>query len=184
MKTCEAAVLVLRETDNPAVMWGDEGLCHMIADRAGIRMCGQGPFTSNAVLKNLSQCPGELIPGYTSAGNGVRSRVRIFWLPEHAPKSWIERRRLMLNLPQIIDFHDSLESVDPEDTPAFHSTILKALELTLVMDEDVAHQFSMSRTSLDRWKNGTNAPHSALRKSVYMWLRERAASAIIRLESP
>jgi len=92
MKTCEAAVLVLRETDNPAVMWGDEGLLHMIADRAGIRMRSQGPHTSRAVLNNLTRHPGELVPGYTSAGGAGRSRVRIFFLPEHASAYWIKRK--------------------------------------------------------------------------------------------
>lgn len=93
MKTHEAAALVLRETDNPAVMWGDEGLCHLIADRAGIRMRAQGPWTSSAVLKNLAQSPGELVPGLTYSGPSARGRsVRIFWLPEHAPEFWKEKK--------------------------------------------------------------------------------------------
>lgn len=87
MKTATAAVLVLRETKNPAVMWGDEGLCHMIADRAGIRMRGKAIWTSDAVLRNLARSPGELIPGLT---NSVGRWVRIFWLPEHAPE-WAKK---------------------------------------------------------------------------------------------
>lgn len=86
MKTCEAAALVLRETNNPAVMWGDEGLLHMIADRAELKMASHGPFTSNAVLANLARSPGELVPGLTYSGPSARGRlVRIFYLPEHAP---------------------------------------------------------------------------------------------------
>lgn len=80
MKTCEAAVLVLRETGNPAVMWGDEGLLHMIADRAGLRTAGRSWRTSDAVLSNLSRCPGELVACTTLTGRG--RRVRIFRLPE------------------------------------------------------------------------------------------------------
>ena len=34
MRVCDAAVEVLRETGNPACMWGDEGLLHLIAERA------------------------------------------------------------------------------------------------------------------------------------------------------
>lgn len=83
MRTCDAALEVLRETDNPAVMWGDEGLLHMIADRAGIRARANGWRTSSAVLANLARQPGELQPLYTLAMNG--RRVRIFYLPEKAP---------------------------------------------------------------------------------------------------
>lgn len=83
MRTCDAAVEVLRETDNPAVMWGDEGLLHLIAERAGLRSCGRAWKTSDAVLRNLSREPGSLVPLHTSVGR--YGRVRIFYLPEHAP---------------------------------------------------------------------------------------------------
>lgn len=86
MRTCDAAALVLRETDNPAVMWGDEGLLHMIANRAGLRTCHRAWKTSDAVLRNLSGQPGALIAGHTLTGSG--RRVRCFWLPEHAPERY------------------------------------------------------------------------------------------------
>lgn len=81
MRTCDAAAQVLRETNNPAVMWGDEGLLHMIAARARLRCSGRSWQTSQAVLNNLARQPGELVPGFTSLFNG--RRVRIFHLPEH-----------------------------------------------------------------------------------------------------
>lgn len=84
MRTCDATIEVLRETDNPAVMWGDEGLLHMIAERAGLRCQGRAWETSDAVLNNLSRRPGLLVPRYTKCGLR-QSRVRIFYLPEHAP---------------------------------------------------------------------------------------------------
>jgi hypothetical protein len=82
-RTCDAAVAVLRETSNPAVMWGDEGLLHLIANRAHLRLRGHGMLTSECVLDNLSRCHDGLIAGHTLAMNG--KRVRIFWLPEYAP---------------------------------------------------------------------------------------------------
>lgn len=85
MRTCDAAVLVLRETDNPAVMWGDEGLLHLIAARAGLAIAGHSWHTSQAVLANLARCPGELVAQHARGHSGGRSRwVRIFTLPEHA----------------------------------------------------------------------------------------------------
>lgn len=85
MRTCDAAVQVLRETKNPAVMWGDEGLLHMIAKRAGLNISGPGWCTSAAVLNNLSRCPGELVSKLTRGHSGGRTRVvRIFYLPEES----------------------------------------------------------------------------------------------------
>lgn len=83
MRTCDAAMLVLRETGNPAVMWGDEHLLHMIAERAGLRAARRGWETSKMVLNNLSRCPGELVAKYTVCGGHERT-VRIFRLPECA----------------------------------------------------------------------------------------------------
>lgn len=84
MRTCDAAVLVLRETDNPAVMWGDEGLLHLIAQRAGLQVSGLAWRTSEAVLNNLSRCPGILVQRWVEIGNG--RLVRIFRLPEDVAK--------------------------------------------------------------------------------------------------
>ena len=58
MRACDAAVEVLRETDNPAVMWGDEGLLHEIADKLGWKH--DAWHTSNRVLRALAKTPGAL----------------------------------------------------------------------------------------------------------------------------
>jgi hypothetical protein len=78
MRVWEAAVRVLERTDNPAVMWGDEGLLHLIAAELGWKP--QGWETSDRVLSALAKTPGRLVPGHTKACNG--RRVRIFRLPE------------------------------------------------------------------------------------------------------
>jgi hypothetical protein len=85
VRTHEAAVAVLRETQNPAVMWGDSGLLHLIADRAGLRKRSRAWQTEDAVLRNLSRAPGELVSAHTTIIRGNRV-VRIFFLPEHAPE--------------------------------------------------------------------------------------------------
>lgn len=86
LRVCDAAVLVLRETDNPAVMWGDSGLLHLIAERANLKMKGRSWMTEIAVLDAMSKQPGELVAGRTP-GRG-RRMVRCFWLPEHAPERY------------------------------------------------------------------------------------------------
>lgn len=82
MRTCDAAVEILRETKNLAVMWGDEGLLHLIAERAKIKTARRAWKTSDRVLANLSRQPGILVKGLTTLGNG--HVVRIFHLPEVA----------------------------------------------------------------------------------------------------
>jgi hypothetical protein len=90
VRVAEAAVAVLRETDNPAVMWGDCGLLDLIAERAGMerdssKWMGGIPDRHTRVLNALSRRPGDLVPSFTLTGRG--RRVRVFWLPEHAPSS-------------------------------------------------------------------------------------------------
>lgn len=83
MKTWQAAVAVLRETKNPGVMWGDAGLLDTMHSRAGLKPMNHPLARWKAVLDNLSKCPGILVAGTTLVG--IKRRVRIFWLPEHAP---------------------------------------------------------------------------------------------------
>lgn len=91
MRVCDAALLVLRETKNPAVMWGDSGLLHQIAQRANIYMKMRSWMTETAVLNALSKQPGELVAGSTLSHSGGRQRrVRIFWLPECVPKQIVD----------------------------------------------------------------------------------------------
>jgi hypothetical protein len=61
MRAWEAAIQILIETDNPAVMYGDEWLCHQIATRLGWEHAG--PETSRRVLRALSKTPGRLVKG-------------------------------------------------------------------------------------------------------------------------
>lgn len=84
MRVHEAAFQILTETNNPAVMWGDTGLLHLIAERAGLRSKDRAWKTENAVLAALSRQPGSLVSGHTVTGRG--RRVRCFWLPGHEPE--------------------------------------------------------------------------------------------------
>ena len=74
----EAAFDVLLETDNPAVMWGDGGLLHMIAKRMG--WPAMAWETEDRVMAALNRSPGRLVKGKTQLPNG--RIVSIFRLPE------------------------------------------------------------------------------------------------------
>jgi hypothetical protein len=77
-RACDAAIEVLRETNNSAVMWGDEGLLHLIAERLGWKH--EAWKTSDRVLATLAKTPGELIARKTQLIGG--RWVRCFHLPE------------------------------------------------------------------------------------------------------
>lgn len=80
MRIFEATIEVLRETDNPAVMFGDAGLLHAICERAG--RPHEGPRTEKKMLDALSRNCGPLLKGLTKLPTG--RWVRIFRLPEAA----------------------------------------------------------------------------------------------------
>lgn len=80
MRVCDAAIEVLRETGNPAVMWGDEGLLHAIASRLGWEH--HAWQTSDRVLAAIRKTPGDLVPVRTL---GYRNRpTHRYVLPEIA----------------------------------------------------------------------------------------------------
>lgn len=58
LRACDAAVAVLRENEEPSVMYGDEWLCHQIAKRLGWEH--QGPKTTRRVLAAIARNPGPL----------------------------------------------------------------------------------------------------------------------------
>lgn len=72
-------------------MYGDSGLLHLIAERAGMISRGKAWKTEEAVLQALTRQPGELIPCTTLGPTGNR-RVRIFYLPEHFPVDRLARK--------------------------------------------------------------------------------------------
>lgn len=77
MKCWEAAIQVLKETGNPAVMWGDLYLLYLISERMGWDW--QHGKSERKVLNALTANPGELMPVKTVTGkNRV---VRKFKLP-------------------------------------------------------------------------------------------------------
>lgn len=83
MRACDAAIQILIETNNPSVMYGDEWLCHQIAERLGWEH--EGPKTSRRVLRALAKTPGRLLKGLVLMPNDCCARgqsVLHFELPK------------------------------------------------------------------------------------------------------
>src|SRR4051812_39304669 len=66
----------------------------------------------------------------------------------------------------------------PTDTAQFHAVVEGAFRLLMLQDQDFAHTLGVSRPTVTRWRNRTNAPHPALRKGVYSWLDRRVRHAM------
>lgn len=83
MRACDAVIEVLQETENTSLMYGDEYLCHAVAERLGWKH--EGPYTSRRLLKVLSKTPGRLIKNYCKMPSDCCARgqsVLCFDLPE------------------------------------------------------------------------------------------------------
>lgn len=52
----------------------------------------------------------------------------------------------------------------------FYQLLQRSIEFTSLTDQQIAHQFGASRPTISRWRNGRNAPHAALRPTIYNWL--------------
>ncbi len=75
-----------------------------------------------------------------------------------------------------------LQSASITDDAHFHSLIRQS-ELSLgLTDVDFAREFTVSRSTITRWRNGANAPHPLMRKHVYSWIKARAKKQLKNLE--
>lgn len=84
----------------------------------------------------------------------------------------------MSRLNELYGLRSRIDEVDYEDAPAFHRIVSEALALLEIADADLASRFNMSRPSVNRWKNGRNAPHPAVRRPVYEFFTKQASRAI------
>ncbi len=94
MRVCDAALAVLLDTDNPSVMYGDEWLCHRIAER--LEWEHEGPWTTKRVLAALARTPGRLQKGLCRMPSDCCARgqaVLHFQLPEPEYSQMMSRLR-------------------------------------------------------------------------------------------
>jgi len=82
-RVCDITIQVLKDTGNEAVMYGDEGLMHLIAMELHWKIPSDIPGWDKLyqrLLNALTKTPGDLIHKFTQNGRG--RLVRIFRLPE------------------------------------------------------------------------------------------------------
>ena len=74
----------------------------------------------------------------------------------------------------------SLKNINEKDDGAFRAVVARGMDVLQLLDSDLAHQFGVSRPTVTRWRNGANAPHPAMRKPVFAWLKGRASALLNR----
>jgi transcriptional regulator with XRE-family HTH domain len=86
----------------------------------------------------------------------------------------------MARLNQLQEFQGFLRSIDHESRADFQKAVSDAMSLLTITDTELSMRFNTSRSSVNRWRNGNNAPFPSIRKLVYTYLLKKIASAIER----
>lgn len=79
-------------------------------------------------------------------------------------------------------FHDGANGISVKDDAQFRAVFAEAQGVLEMSDQEIADQLSVSRPTVNRWKNGKNLPHPAMRKHILNWIVERVAMRIKRVE--
>ena len=69
---------------------------------------------------------------------------------------------------------DLVKKASQTDDAASSSVVARGMAVLSLLDSDLATNLSVSRPTVNRWKNGANAPHPVMRKHVFDWLKNRA----------
>lgn len=83
----------------------------------------------------------------------------------------------------MIDYQRILNRIDGaqknlEDDEVFRIVVSETLGALPIEDMSIANELAVSRSTVNRWKNGKSVPHPAMRKPVYAALRRRVYLAI------
>jgi hypothetical protein len=82
----------------------------------------------------------------------------------------------------LTELRDMAVSASVEDDAMFVE-VLKLARLVLELsDGRIADELLVSRPTVNRWLNGQNDPHPAMRKPVFTWIAREAASRLRTLE--
>lgn len=80
-----------------------------------------------------------------------------------------------MSISELNQLKNDLQGANHNDDELFHSLINRTMKLLDFEDKDLAKVFEMNRSSVSRWRNGSNAPHPAMRKYVYLVLARQVA---------
>jgi len=79
-------------------------------------------------------------------------------------------------------FEAEIGDADLRDDAMFQKLFAEARAYLEMSDQEIADALSMSRPSVNRWANGRNLPHHAMRKYIFRWIAEQLAAKAKKLE--
>jgi DNA-binding transcriptional regulator YiaG len=80
------------------------------------------------------------------------------------------------------ELREHLNECDTKQDHAFLEALCRAIRLLELSDQEIADGLLVSRPTVNRWKNGKNLPHQALRKPILRWCSEQSARKVRLLE--
>jgi hypothetical protein len=81
------------------------------------------------------------------------------------------------------EFRDALQTIDVRSDAEFRRIVKTAQELLEMSDREIGDAVGVSRPSVNRWINGKNLPHYAIRKPVARWAVEQVTARIHKVEN-
>lgn len=84
----------------------------------------------------------------------------------------------MENVVQLKQFILSLKVRDPRVDSVFQEILIEGMNLLGLVDDDCARLFDVSRPTVNRWRNGSTAPHRAMRIPLCNVLKKEASKRI------
>lgn len=81
----------------------------------------------------------------------------------------------MATMKEIQQYQAALKRADHQSKEQFYQLFSLGMELLSLLDRDISREFSVSRTTIFRWREGRNAPHPLMRGPVYTFLSKRAS---------
>lgn len=72
----------------------------------------------------------------------------------------------------ILEIIRDIKSADVNDDIAFQNIIQEVIDAEILSKQELAHRFSASVPTIDRWISGAGSPHPIMRKVVYGFLVE------------
>jgi transcriptional regulator with XRE-family HTH domain len=75
-----------------------------------------------------------------------------------------------------------LRECDVRQDHAFLEVLVHAIGVLELSDQEVADGLLVSRPTVNRWRNGKNLPHPALRRSILGWFGDQAGKKLRLVE--
>jgi transcriptional regulator with XRE-family HTH domain len=74
-----------------------------------------------------------------------------------------------------------IETLDLRNDEEFRVVFRDAQTLLELSDQELADTLSMSRPTVNRWRNGRNLPHFAMRKHILRWIGEQLTAKVKKI---